>query len=322
MNNGAHASRCGSLGGLLITTLALACSSAQRYPVASGPRDWSAHPAVVEIDSSATIFAISDVHGGYDRMVALFAKHHLIDGIPDAPGAIRWSGGDAVLVVTGDMIDKGAQSLEVLDALMTLEQSAADQGGRIVVTVGNHEAEFFVDPTNSKATAFDDELTTGHVMPMAVADGSDSRGKWLRERPFAARVGRWFFSHAGDTHGRSVADLEQALRAAIDANDYNDPAIVGSDSILESKDWFTGDDSMGLRYAHAVGAEHIVFGHSPHSIGPDGAIATAQNRTLFRIDCGMSPAVDYSQGVLLRVRHEGGQDVVEALSADGSVQGL
>jgi hypothetical protein len=314
--------RCGSLGGLLITTLALACSSPERTPIASGPRDWSAHPAVVEIESKSTIFAVSDVHGGYDRMVALVAKHHLIDTIPDAPGAIRWSGGDAILVVTGDMIDKGAQSLEVLDALMALEQSAADQGGRIVVTIGNHEAEFFVDPTNSKASAFDEELTTDHVMPMAVADGSDSRGKWLRERPFAVRVGPWFFSHAGDTHGRSVADLEQVLRAAVDTNDYDDPEIVGADSILESKDWFADDNSMGLRYAHAVGAEHIVFGHSPHSIGPDGVIATAQNGALFRIDCGMSPAVDYSQGALLRVRNEGGQEVVEALSADGSVQGL
>jgi hypothetical protein len=89
-------------------------------------------------------------------------------------------------------------------------------------------------------------------MPKAVADGSDSRGQWLRERPFAVRVGPWFFSHAGDTHGRSVADLEQALRAAVDTHDYDDPEIVGADSILESKDWFADDSSMGLRYAHAV----------------------------------------------------------------------
>lgn len=290
--------------------------------MASGPRDWSAHPAVVEIEPVATIFAISDVHGGYDRMVALFAKHHVIDAVPDAPSAVHWSGGAAVLVVTGDMIDKGAQSLEVLDALIALEKSAEGSGGRVVVTFGNHEAEFLVDPTNSKASAFTDELAADHLMPTAIADGSDPRGKWLRDRPFAVRVGPWFFSHAGDTHGRSVADLEQALRAAIDTNGYNDPEVVGSDSILESKDWFVGDDSMGLRYAHAVGAEHIVFGHSPHSIGPDGAIATTQNHALFRIDCGMSPAIDYSQGVLLRVRRDAGQDVAEALLANGSVQGL
>jgi hypothetical protein len=311
-----------SPGGLLLATLALACSSADHRVIASGPRDWSAHPAVVEIESSATVLAVSDVHGGYDRMVALFAKHQVIDSIPATPGAIHWSAGDAVLIVTGDMIDKGAQSLPVLDALMALEQSAASQGGRLVVTVGNHEAEFLVDPTSSKASAFDDELTADHVMPAGVADGSDPRGRWLRERPFAVRVGRWFFSHAGDTHGRSVAQLEQALRTAVDTNDYSDPEIVGTDSILESKDWFTTDSAMGLRYAHAVGAEHLVFGHSPHSLGPDGVIATGQDGALFRIDCGMSPAVDYSKGALLRVRRQGGQDVVEALSADGSVKGL
>ena len=55
---------------------------------------------------------------------------------------------------------------------------------------------------------------------MALANGSDPRGRWLRERPFGVRVGQWFFSHAGNTGGRIVAALEATLRGAIalDAN--------------------------------------------------------------------------------------------------------
>jgi VWFA-related protein len=33
--------------------------------------------------------------------------------------------------------------------------------------------------------------------------------------PFAARIGGWFFAHAGDTHGRDVATLESALHDAV-----------------------------------------------------------------------------------------------------------
>jgi hypothetical protein len=298
---------------LAASLLAAGCSSKESYTVASGPRDWHAHPAIVEVDGAAEIFAVSDVHGGYDRMAALFARHGLVPAVPPSPGAMRWSGGRAVLVVAGDLIDKGPQGVEVRSALMALEASATEAGGRVVVTLGNHEAEFFVDPTNSKASAFDDELVADRTMPLAIADGSDPRGKWLRDRPLAARVDRWFFSHAGDTGGRDVAGLEEAFELAMTAHDFDDPEIVGSSSLLESRDW-TSDDGIGARYAAAVGADHLVFGHDPHALGPDGAIAAAQSGALVRIDCGMSPAVDYSQGALLHVR--GG--VVEALGADGS----
>ena len=65
-----------------------------------------------------------------------------------------------------------------------------------------------------------------------------------------------------------------------------------------------------------------MFGHDPHALGPEGSIATAQGGALVRIDCGMSPAVDYSKGVLLRVRSVAGHDVADALAADGSVTQL
>jgi len=302
---------------------AVGCS-ADRYEVVSGPRDWAAHPAVVEAAPAATLLAVSDVHGGYDRLAALLARHGAVSGVPVDPSSIQWSAGEAVLVVVGDLFDKGPKGLEVLDALRTLEVGAAAAGGQVIVTLGNHEAEFLADPENDKADGddgIDAELAARGIDPTEIASGRDPRGRWLRERPFAARVGSWFFAHAGDTHGRSIAELESALRAAIAANDYADAEIVGSDSLLESRDWF-GDPSIGAHSAHAVGAEHVVFGHSPHALGPDGAIAVAQEGALFRIDCGMSPDVDYSEGALLRVRRKDGQETAEALSADGSAHEL
>lgn len=293
------------------------CASHERraYAVVSPPRDWAAHPAVVELDAPATIYALSDVHGGYDRMVALLAAHHVIDE------ARRWSAGDAVFVLTGDVMDKGPSPIEAFDLLRALEPQAEAAGGRVLFTLGNHEAEFLYDPENDKATkddGVDAELHARGLTPVGVASGADAHGQWLRDRPFAARVGAWFFAHAGNTKGRSITDLESAIRAGVTASDYATSEAIGDDSILEARDWYAANASTASTYAAAVRAKHIVFGHQPDALGARGEIAVAYGGALFRIDCGMSPNVDDSHGRMLRIRHDGDVDTAESLSPDGT----
>src|SRR5262249_11977179 len=139
----------------------------------------------------------------------------VIAKMPDVPGNAQWAAADATLIVVGDLIDKGPQPIEVMDLLRALESSAQGSGGRIVVLLGNHEAEFFVDPGNKKAESsdgLDAELGARGIDPVSIASGADPRGAWLRARPLAAKIGKWFFAHAGDTGGRSLADLDLALR--------------------------------------------------------------------------------------------------------------
>jgi len=277
----------------------------------------------VSTQAPADVYAVSDPHGGYDRLVALLTGAGVLARAPATPTDPGWSAGAATLVVLGDVLDKGPQSVEILDFLMALEARAAAAGGAVTVLVGNHEAEFFVDPGNSKADGADGvdrELRAHGVDPVAVASGLDPRGQWLRDRPFAAQVGAWFFAHAGDTHGRSVGDLETTLRGAVDAHrDYDDPNLTGSDSILESRDWY-GDPAVAPRYLAALGAKHIVFGHDPNALGARGAIAVAQDGALFRIDCGMSPDVNDSTGRVLHLHKDGASDVADEVDAQGAVR--
>jgi hypothetical protein len=295
-----------------------------RAPDAAAPgRDFAAHPAVAVQPSFTTLYAVSDIHGSYDRLVALLVQKHLVQTAPITPGAAVWAGGDATLVVVGDLIDKGPASLPVVDLLRSLTVSAR---GHVIVTLGNHEAEFLADPLNKKADGkrgINLELDALGLDPVAVASGADARGAWLRTLPFAARVGKWFFAHAGDTGGRSLPELEAVLRAALARTDYADDDIIGDGSLLESKFfWREGklgvsdEPAVGAAYAKALEAEHIVFGHSPGALGKRGKIAVAEAGALLRIDCGMSPEVDDSTGRLLRVRHEGADEVAEELSAD------
>ena len=294
-----------------------ACHDPLVYTVETGPRDWTAHPAVVSLPA-ATVYAASDVHGGYDRFVALLSTY----GLVDASGA--WAGGNAVLVIAGDMFDKGPKGLEVIDLVRALQPEAAAAGGAVIATLGNHEAEFFADPTNSKAESsdgIDTELHTRGIDLVAIASGTDPHGLWLRQQPFAARVGDWFFAHAGYTKGRAIDALESALETAFDTHDFEDDAFVGGDSLLEARDWY-GDASAVARANAALGVAHTVFGHDPNALGSRGAIETAQQGALVRIDCGMSPDVDYSQGALLRIRNDGTGDIAEQLAADGTITKL
>ena len=86
-----------------------------------------------DITTSERVVAIGDVHGAFDTFVAILREAHLIGGNR------RWSGGRAVLVQTGDVLDRGPDSKRVLDLLRNLEIEAARDGGQVHALVGNHE---------------------------------------------------------------------------------------------------------------------------------------------------------------------------------------
>ena len=78
--------------------------------------------APCDIRTSERIVAVGDVHGAYDRFVDILRAAGLVDG------RARWSGGRAILVQTGDVLDRGGDSRRVLDLLRRLERDAAARG--------------------------------------------------------------------------------------------------------------------------------------------------------------------------------------------------
>jgi hypothetical protein len=87
------------------------------------------------------IVAVGDIHGA----IAEFRSILKTTGLADDSG--RWSGGKAVLMQTGDYMDRGAGTRAVLDLLMALERQAKDAGGRVAVALGNHEAMNLIGDT-------------------------------------------------------------------------------------------------------------------------------------------------------------------------------
>jgi hypothetical protein len=306
-------------------------------PDASGARDWALEPPIVEVDTAQDLWAVGDVHGDYDRLATLLDAAGLA-AVPAQPGAATWSGGRQVLVCTGDLIDKWDQALDVIAYLRALQASAAAAGGRVIVTMGNHEAEFLGDPAGTKVADFAAELQAAGLSPARVASGAQAPGPFLRGLPFAARVNDWFFAHAGNTGGETTAQLAASLRAGVDAAGFAAEVLTAADSILETRldqpaPWWElpgGDPATLLRqWAAAVGAKHIVEGHQPGKVTFSDGTARSRGELfqkfgeIFLIDVGMSRGVDDSLGALLHVHRDAlGKTTAAAVFSDGSSAAL
>jgi calcineurin-like phosphoesterase family protein len=287
--------------------------------VAPAARDWQRYPAVAERTTSAEVVGLGDVHGAYDRLIALLLTGGLIR--KDGAGArYAWAGGNRVLVSVGDIINKGDRAIDVIDLLRALEPQAQAAGGGVIVTLGNHEAEFMAKPGKGKQEEFRTELEKRGLDPDRVADGETDYGQWLRQRPLAARVNSWFFCHAGDTGGQTVAQLADTFRQTVDAGKWKSHFLIGPNSILESEKWWR-DRSAIDRDLGRVKAAHIVFGHDPGAF-QEGQIAERFEGRIFRIDVGMTPPVNYSKGALLLIDRKDGNEVATSLDAGGQRQEL
>lgn len=285
------------------------CLLALLAPALAGARDWAAHPAVVERPAAETLFALGDIHGDYDRLVTLLKAAKIVDD------GLHWSAGRAVFVVTGDMIDKGPKSVEVLHLMARLQIEAKQAGGEAIPLAGNHEAEFLAGPDAKKAADFIADLKARGYKTADVAACRTDLGEFLCGLPFAAKVGDFFFSHGGNSAGRSLGQIQADITAGVDRDGYRTPALIAPDSLLEArlgegKDQWVGskDEPILLeRYAKALGVNHIVQGHQHNEIRfSDGAVRKAgqlynYRGLLFLIDCGMSREIDDTRGAILKV---------------------
>ena len=78
-------------------------------------------------------YAVSDVHGHLDDLVAALRQADLVD----ADGA--WCGGQARLTFLGDYFDRGPDGVAVVDLVRRMQDEAAISGGRVDALIGNHE---------------------------------------------------------------------------------------------------------------------------------------------------------------------------------------
>jgi hypothetical protein len=292
-------------------------------------RDWAKDPAGVQIETTEDVFAIGDVHGDRDRLVKLLSGAGIVASVPGAPGEVRWRAGKAIVVFTGDMIDKGPKPVETLFLLRSLGGDAAQAGGRVVVLMGNHEADFLRDPGSEKASDFAAHVRAAGLDTKEIAACGGELGRFLCTMPFAARVNDWFFSHAGNTGGRTMGRLITDLQNGFDRDGFGTAQLTGGNSLIQARigaqgpggvSWYEtagAKESAGqilAANAAALGVAHIVQGHQHAEVRfPDGKVRRVGEMyqwhgRLFLIDVGMSRDIDESAGAILHILAGAGRE--------------
>ncbi len=121
--------------------------------------------AAKTIPPASRIVALGDLHGDLERLTEILQRAQLVDA------ENRWIGGDALLVVTGDFLDRGTHVKAVMDLLMELEKKAPKAGGGVLVLLGNHEMMNLTGDLR-------------YVTPEIYATFADSKSKGRQEKAY------------------------------------------------------------------------------------------------------------------------------------------
>ncbi|HVJ37873.1 MAG TPA: metallophosphoesterase [Stenotrophomonas sp.] len=161
------------------------------YPHALEIDQASALPPPSQRPMPARVAAVSDIHGQYEVLLRLLRANGLVDAQD------RWAWGDGLLVVNGDVFDRGPRVTEAFWLLHQLQRQARAAGGDVLFLLGNHETMTlyadlrYLHPKYAEAAAL-----LGRPYPALYGPGSVI-GQWLRQAPAIATVGDSLFVHGG-----------------------------------------------------------------------------------------------------------------------------
>lgn len=144
------------------------------------------------VPAGVRIVSVPDLHGDYERAVQILVAAGLV-----SEGTLRWSGGNATLIQTGDIVDRGDDAKKIYELFARLSSEAGASGGRVVNLLGNHELMNL--QRDLRYVTRGDEKAFGGARERAKAWAP---GGWLRallETSFKVAVlaGGVLFVHAG-----------------------------------------------------------------------------------------------------------------------------
>jgi hypothetical protein len=269
-----------------------------------------------EFENVERIVAVGDVHGAHDALLEILRTAGLIDKDN------RWAGGRAHLVQTGDIFDRGPDSLKAMEFLRKLTREADRAGGRVHALLGNHEVmrllAQFRDAHPGEYEAFRnagsadlrervasqyDPATRAKILaePLGMIEMIDAfkpqanHGAYLRTLNTAVRINGVVFVHGGlnpEVAKMSCAQINDGVRREI-GRDYA-KTLKAPEKTLSAGEfgplWYRGLAIEPDEFAPQVDAilaaqkaRAIVVGHSISQ----GKIASRFGQRVFLIDTGM-----------------------------------
>lgn len=253
------------------------------------------------------IVAIGDIHGDIVALREVLSLAGAIDGDNN------WSGGDLIVVQTGDLLDRGDTERAILDWLVDLREQARAAGGDLLLLNGNHElmnaAWDFRYVTEGGFREFADvseespAARQSHPIPAEAPAEWRGRARAFRPGgPYARQlaagnivqmVGDTVFVHGGVTAHYAAYGLDRLnreLRCWL-ADSRSSPRAMprpGRDSegpvwtrrfSLDPPDCADLDKSLAI-----LGAARMVVGHTVQNSG----VTSACDGKIWRIDTGIA----------------------------------
>lgn len=166
--------------------------------------------SVDQIDGEPPIVHISDIHGYLSEVrSALLAVGEIEPFAPivvtDDAGQLHWADNDYVLVVNGDLIDRGPSNEECMELVWRLTEEAPV--GRVRYNIGNHEMAILLPELVNWPDTFSTNLATGdrQTFLKRILDGDIT----------AAFAGHnYTYSHAGSNDPIDPQEINTTLRYA------------------------------------------------------------------------------------------------------------
>lgn len=162
------------------------------------------------------LVVIGDVHGDGYALIQILRSMKLVDH------KLNWIAGKTMVVIVGDVLDRGLSSRLAMDTIIDVTSKAKLQGGLVITLMGNHEflvgtgdLRYFSkrDVPNYADFAKSNKDSYKKIILNAFAPNS-KYGQWLESLPVAVIVGQTLFLHAGIESWISKVSVEDINRLA------------------------------------------------------------------------------------------------------------
>lgn len=261
------------------------------------------------------IYAISDVHGDKKQAIKLLQEHDVIDN------ENNWIAGSSVLVVNGDSTDRGPDGIGTLRFFYNLTQQAAAKGGRVIHTMGNHDALILSIALQNIEQEYNYEheqifrQNGGKVHEAKSLSTLHDLRRYVQSFPLMCRIDDVLFQHVdGFFYTRTIDTLEEPEKMIAAINVYGRHQAQTSGGAwqlfydLTNERYWQYNEQRVSGYLQKFDAKMVVHGHTGF-IGDEPLFYL--NNTVVNIDAVMSSGYrkDNNRGCVL-VLDKPGKNIV------------
>ena len=244
------------------------------------------------------VYVMGDVHGQLRPLVRILQHVGLLDKNHE------WSGGQSILWFIGDLVDRGPDSIPVMNLVIRLQAEAAAVGGQVACLLGNHELLFLAAyKFGRRSTGLSSNFITKWLQNGGnradLAKLTKEHLLWLAELPSMALIADTLLIHADATfytrYGHSVDEVNKTIGELLKRSN----ALAWEELIEEFtmrgvfNHQYAGNELID-RFLAIFGGKQIVHGHTPiHTMTGSSAkkistpLSYANNRCI-NVDGGLS----------------------------------